>query len=644
MEYFLFQDSKEVKAAQAFLGEGFKSVTPIAWTPSAVDGLKDAGNINLPHTFANQSIADTGKIAQRLSSYRDWCKMLDKIVSNHVVDIEKMQIHPFLHQVFANRSVFNMYFNEIESIYNLWDANKSATFHFFYYSKEEFSSLSRIFDMIKIQKSWDIDFELHTPEWKLGGTMIHQPLVAEWISPLDQRSNSIFRVIGRYIKHNFLYSVWMKKNQRKSVKSLVASYLKMVPSKKKNRRVLVLSNSYETQQFVSKIEKDSDAQVYYWEDMTDNFNVSMGISVNKIISDIKNTSEMSLFTTYYGVNIFSLIEQTIRDKLVNDLPRYVANIRLFLELDDKVHFDMVVSGHELTLVEAIFAQCASRGILSMTFLHGGTTGYQLQSVMPQYYRYGSREYFYELVYTGAISHFLEKQTEIYNGNIKHAVVGSYYYQRLETEYVPTKRTNNVLNVCYVVGPLGPVFGIDSRRGPSSDPAIYDLWWKIIEIFSNNHKVKLYFKFGRDIERFNLSLFERINKHDFENVEGISSNTSLIDVSNKMDLFLLDSPSTPLSELQITQKPILFYLDPSSYILTEESENLLKKRVMITKSIDEFMCQIKKVIQYGANAPVFTEYDLQNNKFFREFCWDGQDSGERFLNFFNKLPHRKEGDR
>ena len=184
-DIFLFQDEKEVRHARSLFFENDSSFLAVPWQASAVDGL-NSSDIKYTH-FLKDSDKKLGseEFYRRKLSYREWNICIDSIISKHCDEVSSLNFSPFLHQMFANRNLFNIFFNDIEKFYQLWKYYPESIFHIYHYRKKEFSTLSRIYELLIKQSPWDIKFEVHKPNWEIGGTMVPQEIYPDWVGEMD---------------------------------------------------------------------------------------------------------------------------------------------------------------------------------------------------------------------------------------------------------------------------------------------------------------------------------------------------------------------------------------------------------------------------------------------------------------------------
>lgn len=141
----------------------------------------------------------------------------------------------------------------------------------------------------------------------------------------------------------------------------------------------------------------------------------------------------------------------------------------------------------------------------------------------------------------------------------------------------------------------------------------------VEILGRASRVQLYLKYGRNIERHSLSLFQQVANGKWPNVEYIDSGTNLTELLDSMDAFLLDLPSSPLCEIQSTEKPFLALVDPRSLIMLPESEDMLRKRGMLVSNDVEFLDVVRNIATRGWDSRLMNSYSCDNS-FYQTFCW------------------------
>ena len=637
MHIFIFQDEKEVEPALQFLlHQRSIHYRSVAWNASAIDGLKSSGlKYFLPSEYLDKKFG-IDEFYLRILAYRDWSLVLDKIIAKHCNEVKGLNINSFLHQMFANRSLFNIYFNDIEKLFQLWTSFSNSTFHIYHYSKKEFSPLSRIVDLLLEQKSWAINIEVHEPSWKIGGTMIQQSLYPDWISEMDLFNRTKFQRFKNIIKNRFIKSGDFDVSY---LKNLILKFISTIMRDTSNiRKILVLNTSYEVSSFLAELREKIPIEIIYWNEMRASQESTIKFNSTNIMEEIMGDSLLSTFTTYLGVDFSSLIYPMIKEKIDVDLPRYVNNIHYFIDQNKQVKFDLIIAGYEVSLGEAIFSQCFRLGIPAMYFYHGGVGVCLEKLILDQDVRYGDSELCIAVVYTQNMKKYHQSRIKMFNSQINVKTFPSYYYKHLYKR--KNKKCNYRLSICYVAGPFGPLINSEGKRGINHESALYYLLWKLIERVADRKNIDFLYKFGREMEKYQLQLFDKIQNGYWHNIKSISSNRPLIEVMHQFDLFLLDSPSSAFSELQATQKPILALFDSKNFELTKEAHEMVKKRVMITSTETEFLRHFDAVIEMGHKAPVFTECDVEDDRFYRAYCWDRSDTRQHILEFFDALPRRQ----
>ena len=248
-QIYLFQDVKEVEHVLQQFTPNTSCFQSVAWNSSALDGLKSVGqkyiypNANWDNSFEASEFYD------RQLKYRNWNILVDGIIAKHCSEVKRLSFDPFLHQMFANRGLFNIYFNDIEKLFQLSKMFPQSTFHIYQYGRDEFSPLSRIIELILEQKLWEIDIKVYKPTWKIGGTMVKQMIIPDWVNEMDLfNQNKILRYKA-FLKNRFFNSGKFNTSYLNNVLLKVLNLVKNDKTKSKN--ILFLNNSFDTSSFIS---------------------------------------------------------------------------------------------------------------------------------------------------------------------------------------------------------------------------------------------------------------------------------------------------------------------------------------------------------------------------------------------------------
>lgn len=626
MDMLLLQNYDELEVAQKLLGDRFEKLKIIAWTPFAVDILREK---NIPYTTIADHLTEyynPQRYISQIKQFKEWCDIVDNHVSSSVPEVASLQIRPFLNKLLPLRVEFFLYFNEMDKLNLLLNALKVHSVYYFYYPEPQLSLLSRLMDIIGGKNKHEVNFVRLEPKDKYKSVFPKDGLVPDWF---DQKNK--FYNIAKYI---------IQRPKYKSLSSLISGLTGYRLFKKREYNILVLSLDWDVKNILILLKQQIDCNFIFWEDVPTGIHKKINIPVRSIIEKLKNDLDAHHWTTYQGNDIFNVFIPEIEKILINDVPRFISTVRKFKKMHNRFNFDIVIAPMVMTPHEAIFDQCENLDIPCVTFLHGGTVGliegYPLIGLCPR----GRRKEvdLFHIVYSEALVEFCDNLKMVFPSfTAKNISAGSNYFEKL------VKNGKDVcwgisshLKICYVCSGIG-VFNVGTKRGLYDDASLYELRHKIIDKFINRTDFCVFYKLGYNSENYELAFEKKIINGFWKNIKAVPSHKKLIELLDEMDVFILETPSTTLFEVLTTTKPVILLIDPRALDITDDAKKLLENRVTIVRSSNELEVCIQDIIENGINARAFTLLDHKDNAFIVKYATCGEgNSLKRSVDFLEAV--------
>jgi len=614
----ILQTREEVLAAKEMFGSDLDNFTLIAWTPSAVDGLRKEGKeFKIPADFKITEYP-TKIWADRFNAFREWCDVMDVYLHKTIPEARELEIKFFLNKLHNLRYFFQVYFNEIEKLFDICRSSENMEIFYFYYDKTQASLLSRIFDVVQTEDLWGVP--VHRLDERKGKkfryTFTLKEIVPYWTPKTRYIKETIKCLLGRSLDHSIVS--WVRH-------CLGVSFLKSGVT-----NILVLMVENDQKRAMEELKKTHKYNFIYFDDVRFPRSKRVSIPADELWNAAKEDSSLHEWTTCCGIDIFELIEPIIKRALKKELSHIVNIVRNFLLLKEKINFNLLVSTYETAETEALFYQAEHDGIPCLVFLHGGTVGhYEGYPPITAYTRSGNGVASCYAVYSQAIIDYLEGLRNVYpNFTYKVAAVGAPRFEKMIKHYSEKKFSSNKgeINICYICGPTG-VVGPDIKRGMYDDVATYNLRNLLVEKLDGKENINLFVKYGYDFEKQGLALAKRIRRGIFSNIRKIGSDVPIKKVLEKMDVFILERPSTILYETLAISKPVLVLYDPRRLRFTEHAQDLLQKRVTQIGSGEELMVLLDDIILKGYESKVFVDVDCEDRKFLKTFATSQEGDGE-----------------
>ncbi|MFZ5447600.1 MAG: hypothetical protein ACOZFS_03060 [Thermodesulfobacteriota bacterium] len=258
-----------------------------------------------------------------------------------------------------------------------------------------------------------------------------------------------------------------------------------------------------------------------------------------------------------------------------------------------------------------------QGIPVFTYLHGSLPGYCQQPIQALLDMPHSD---YHFVYGPGVASYLNQVAKDYLPRPAQAVAGgSPRIDAIKASYCPQKTAalrkkmagNDERKLILHI----PNFLFYHRRFTGDAypcMSCFKLQKQLIDLFAHSKNTRLVYRsIGRDwpevMPNLIKSCLEDVIIADFNDI-------SLFDLMWAVDGIILDYPATPLAEVLLTHKPLVVYSDKRYYPMTDEAKALLRKRAIITESIEEHLNAVKKFLAQEN----FSEEHSSNDEFLHHY--------------------------
>lgn len=600
MKLLLLQCKQEYCAAKKMLQDQWHDVICIAWTPYAVESLRN----NDEKVIVPADVCMNISVRQRLPEYVrlvKWAELMDELAADAMPLLRELNVRPFLNKLMPFRIFFFLYFQEIIKLQSVIDQYKPEEVFFFAYEDER-SVLSNVLAR-SIHCVVPTVLTPLSPAWDFSSILPVTDLVPNWL-----HQHTFFKNILKML---------FKKPKHKSLVTFVQSCLLMFGLNQPKTRILVMHAGWDVSQILMQLKHSLDCQLFFWEDFLFKAKKYF-VPLDKIIDAIETSSHARELMTYEGVDISEFVMPYVKKTLSYDIHVLLRSAQIFRKLQNNHKIDLVVSSHELTHAETIFDQCRMYNIPIALFTHG--IGYGVLQGHPLVplcsLRNNEKEYFYYYTFSSATdSFYAEIQEMIPETNLNVKSIGSKHFEKLyaTTSVCSDMSKKEFVNICYVCGGVGLLNSFLKTAG-HDDAALYRLRYQVLDCVGINNNVRLHFKFGYQSEKFGLDFERDIVSGKYSGVSAISSAKTLQDVVGEMDVVIVDSLTTAWFELLGTQKVLIFFLDDRDLAFIPDAAALLGKRVMIAHNEQELLACIQDIVQNKFNAKIFTKQDVYNDDF------------------------------
>ena len=606
MDLLLVQNHHEIKEAKDQLGENYNIIQKIAWTPFAVDGLKHE-NVEYKTSADYQFQPYPANLLDvEFLKFRKWCQRLDTHIQHVVLEAEQLKINPFLNILQAFRIIVFLYFQEVEKLRLIVNKEKAETVYYFHYSGNESGLLSGLIDQLEKQNVWNNRFVRLISENRPQSLFNKDRIVPVWFT-----KPNVFKSFARHI---------LRRTKYKEHLEFLSGISRYKFFNKRAKTILVLTHNNEFGKLIENLKNSDNYKCIYWEDLVFQYEPQLSSISNNITEFIHNDKFIRNWLVRCDLDLFDLLVPDIQNVLSNFLPKYISTVKIFLDLQKSMKFDLVITMMPLTQWEVIFDQCVELDVPVVVFLHGGTLGLLegLEPTYPYSFNQSGSAKLYKFLYSDVISDFCNKnykKNEL--NNPVNVAVGSIYFDELEKRYSSIKcLAKENLQICYVCAPVG-LYNSCFKCGVYDDAALYKMRYEVVELFRKAINIHTTFKLGYNTEK-HILLDKTLIKGNELNISALPSNCRLTDIIENYDLFILEIASTTLIEILASNKPVLLYKDPIAFNFSNENTPLLESRVTIANSTSEFYKHIKDIVDNLHNANVFTDTNHEDRRFFNTF--------------------------
>ncbi len=625
MDILLLQISEEIEIAQTSLGNIFDQCKIVAWTPFAVDGLKEKG-------LGFETISDYQQVdhsSENLYSdykiYQNWCQLLDQHIYIKVPEIRRLGLRPFQNNLLALRKLFSLYFSEINKLNLLIKQNHNCNIYYFEYPS---SPTSQVIKSIQRENKWNINFIKMEGIHTFKSLLPEDGVVPYWF--LKKKS-----LYWRFVKF-----LWFK-TKYEGLFEFLSGIARRRLYKQRAVTILVLTANNDTGDYLSNLRKRGLYKFIFWEDLAGVRNIDFQIPAEEIIESFRNDAASHKWTTRHGIDIFEYICPEIKKILKHEVPILFSTAKEFKQLNRKFNFASIISAYPMTQWEAIFDQGIKLDIPVLIFDHGATALLDEPFIYPYCMVQNQSSKLYFLVFSKIIADWCDNEKrELAFHNPQNIPSGSLYYEKLLNKNMYLKnKISQEIKICYVCGGFGIIAQNNDNfnKAGRDDASVYLLRYQVLERLQGKPGIRACFKLGYGTEKFNLLLERRITSGYWENLEHVSSKTKFTSLLDKFDLYVLEAPGTPVFEILTTAKPVVVLIDSKRTAITPTARNLLEKRVTIAESIDEFLSHIEDVAENGRQAKAFTLPDHSDKTFINTYATCGDNKSlELTVDFLESL--------
>lgn len=433
MNLVLLQNPEELDLFRTRLGTLFHSAKIIAWTPFAVDALRQEGIEFSTASDLEDGIADPQKLINQFRKFQAWCEILDGHAGSYIPHLRTFNVRPFLNKLQALRVKFFLLFHVIDQLRVLIDKLGGTKVYYFHYPGFQLSLLSRVLDVISDNRNpWGVEFVSLQPHGTIKTVFPKYGLVPDWFS-----SQVALRKIIKHV---------VRKSRYKSTASFLSGFSGQSFFKGARPNVLVTAVAWDVGPALEKLIERFACNLVFWEDVCVP-KMKLELSTQEIVRRISNDPEAHVWTTYGGIDLFDLFITGIEKTLERDVPRLIATVKKFRRLHRRFNFKLVVSTYGLTQTEAIFDQCEDLNVPVAFFSEGaGSHGPPLERypILPVCYRGRKKpSKFYYFVNTDEMLRYNEEIKSAFpNYTANNVVVGSNYYETLMNKGLEIGRAGN----------------------------------------------------------------------------------------------------------------------------------------------------------------------------------------------------------
>jgi len=622
MDCYLLQDSNEVEHALVALKRSQNRQMVVAWSSSAIDALQKhsikyicAGDIQIEsfNYFARRELLEWyGELLFELDRLFEGCETCFGIEPKLFVNASS-----------SFRNNVMMYVLETDLISDLIARYDVSNIIYYEYEEPEFSPLSLVLSEI----DFGIFLSKKIPEWNMSKSETREHIAKTYIP----QNNAIHKGIVNSFINRLKRSLKSIKNKEYPF-SLLSWFSGLTFGKfidySRTKNILIYSDtSIETRlQLKSLLGRRDNIRLFFYDELVWPDRKKFVCDFELTDSDLEKVDREKFF--YKDVDLFPLIEHSVRDFVRENLSGLQSNYALFLDLLENVPINLVLSSYYTPVLDRINDVCEKKEIPVVYPHHGGTVGYMKGAPFSiDYFRSGMGNVYCE-VYTNQISrHIANEMCGISASRINYCVTGSYYYKSLyeKRSQGELKAVNN-LRICFVLGMFVKV--ADNNFGILRESCMYEFMRDVIDYFKKDIQIELFVKSGYGAEHYDLEVFS-----EQENVTVIGSSVMLQTVMDDMDLFILPSVSSPLFELVCTNKRIVLLYDKRSYSIDEVALKKLEKRVDVFYSGNDLLVGLKGIVD---ELILKKNYNVDDS-FFNSYCWDGKiDPVEEGANLLDNL--------
>ncbi len=597
------------------LKEKDPNIILVPWSIRAYDYLYNnrIKFYDISYDFNEQHKLNKSEWHAFLIKYKQWCQEIDRIISNEIIAVNKINLKVFESLFIELRGIFYTSHEETKKIFFL--ISKKNIENISYFESKHIKNLtysillnySDVFPekIIQIKNEGNLSLNNY-------GYLNDSWLSISTMNEYDISNNSLVKIIKNYFKQNIKYFFGLVE----SYKTWREIYFAINPSKINKKTIFIYDSlGPDFNLIIKKLRSMKDYQILFREDLLNNNTIDVNFSLDSIEEKLINSKIFRDKCLFNDADLSQIFLRSIRQILDENLYRLFQNAVFFINLNKIINIKLVLTSHQNAYCEFCFLYSDHLNIPNITIQHGFTSGFSnLGPPTPEYMRKGSENYNY-FVFSKLIANFQEGQKKVFNSNLNLHATGSPSSFKYLSKNLKRTRKDNKINLCFVFGDINS----DKKfnRGRYSDHIQYELVANLIDKFSNVKNFHFHIKCGYNIEFEIPFLISKARRSS--NISIIPSKVSLMNKINKMDLFVLNNLSTPLKEITATDIPLLIYRYPTSSNETVIFNDLIEKRATIVNTSIELNKHLDELILRGKKSQLLSSLLSTNKEFFHSFC-------------------------
>ncbi len=594
-QWIFLESRNQINAARSNFGSGFQALKKLALSPEACHALEEEG---IEHKILEEFFCPSefqAQEEQNLNKLSSWAELVDSMLRKNISELSHYSLRPVSYDINLFFLLINSVTFKLHSLDRMLSKTSQQKVVYFLTNREE-TSPSLYFDQESIYSHL-----IRLVAESRGIQSVALPATEPLRSPISN------------LKRNIQHAYWRTKTSIGDKHRRIMAWKKRIakvnlPLRKSNSNLIILWDAINTQGIVEECNQHGAFNVTYW-DLRKSIPGTSDSSLhnrdiqNRLVQNWQNLvcdhRFLALFK-WHNIDWFQSVEQRLAFFFITSIGRMVDiaehTLRTFseskpaaiLKANERNHTDLVVT--DLAL---------NQGIPVFHYQHGGTIGY-IQNypllVMIPYVcseRNGLENYVY-LTYGNGVRKFCEQATAGHHHiPPKFEAVGSVELDGLRL--LPSKQTRgrNRPRILYVTNGF---YGNYPYTLLYSDTTYYRFQRDVIRMGARYPQYDFCIKPYPDKTNRN-PIPSLIKNLDTKHIS-ILENVRFSKVVHEADLIVVDFPSTTLLQALTTSAPILAYVDSRQIQLDPEARRMIKKRVTLSETPQEFFRTFKHLLSVG----------------------------------------------